>query len=98
MLQENLNKMEKASGDHERTKAEHATQIEMKKAGHDNEMQMQREIVEMEANSTKMRAEANQLLHTPQYLELKKYESMLNNAKQIISGDAASALFAKLLG
>merc|ERR1719240_115022 len=96
--QENLNKMEKASGDYERAKAEHANQIQMKKVAHDNEMTMQREIAEMEANATKMRAEANQLLHTSQFLELKKYEAMLTNTKQIITGDAASALFAKILG
>jgi len=96
--QENLNKMEKASGDYERAKAEHANQIQMNKAAHDNEMTMQREIAEMEANASKMRAEANQLLHTSEFLELKKYEAMLTNTKQIITGDAASALFAKIIG
>ena len=47
---------------------------------------------------TSQRAEANQLLHTSEFLELKKYEAMLTNTKQIITGDAASALFAKILG
>jgi hypothetical protein len=107
--QENLNKMEKATGDFERTKAEHANKIQMEKAAHankiqmekaahDNEMAMRREVAEVEAHTLLKQAEANKRLHTPEFLALKKSEAMFNNAKQIISGDAASAFLAKFLG
>jgi hypothetical protein len=101
--------MEKATGDFERTKAEHANKIQMEKAAHankiqmekaahDNEMAMRREVAEVEAHTLLKQAEANKRLHTPEFLALKKSEAMFNNAKQIISGDAASAFLAKFLG
>merc|ERR1719240_536808 len=96
--QENLNKMEKAMGDFERTKAEHANKIQMEKAAHDNKMAMRRETADVEAHAARKQAEANKLLHTPEFLALKKSEAMFHNAKQIISGDAASALLAKFFG
>lgn len=107
--QENLNKMEKATGDFERAKAEHASKIQMEKeahaskiqmqkAAHDNEMAMRREAADVEAHTVLKQAEANQKLHTPEYLALKKSEAVFHNAKQIISGDAASALLGKVFG
>merc|ERR1711871_511394 len=93
--QENLNKMEKAMGENERAKAEHANKILMEKVAHASKIAMRREAADVEAHAALKQAEANKLLHTPEFLALKKSEAMFHNAKQIISGDAASALLAK---
>lgn len=105
--QQNLNKLLKAKGEHDVTAAEHQNQISMKRDTHESQMQMerktheaqmktQRERADTEAYVAAKKAESNGLLHTPEYIELKRTEALLKNAK-IITGDSANALFAKLI-
>lgn len=96
IAQENTNAMLVSQGKHERVAAEHANQVSMERAAHDSAMAMDRERADTEAYANAKRAEANALLHTPEYLELKRDEALLANAK-IITGDAANALFSKIL-
>jgi len=95
--QENANALLASRGKHERAAAEHANRVSMERAAHDSAMAMDRERADTEAYAAAKRAEANALLHTPEYLELKRSEALLANAK-IITGDAANALFAKMIG
>ena len=48
---------------------------------------------DVEFYSMKKKAEANQLLLTPQFLELKKYEAIANNAKVYFGPDIPNSLF-----
>lgn len=96
IAQENTNAMLVSKGQHDREAAAHANRVSMERAAHDSTMAMDRERADAEAYAAERRAEANARLHTPAYLELKRSEALLANAK-IITGDAANALFANML-